>query len=164
MRIYIDDKDVTGGGLDLRYGSAEEVLASPGEHGGLFLGGLPGDVRREKERIKGVAASSLGGFVGTIKDLAFIDDRSSGRSDYWNTLMLLRELRLLREKAHATWGKHLKLVNTDPAQGTQIPLWGLAGRPNGNVEKLSNTPAELCQSVKLAEAFYQRATLIYGSW
>ena len=74
MRIFVDDKDVTGGGLDLGYGRAE-VLASA-EHGGLFLGGLPGDVRREKERIDGVVASSLGGFVGTIKDLAFIDDRS----------------------------------------------------------------------------------------
>ena len=74
MRIFVDDKDVTGGGLDLGYGRAE-VLASA-EHGGLFLGGLPGDVRREKERINGVVASSLGGFVGTIKDLSFIDDRS----------------------------------------------------------------------------------------
>ena len=80
MRIFVDDKDVTGGGLDLGYGRAE-VLASA-EHGGLFLGGLPGDVRREKERINGVVASSLGGFVGTIKDLAFIDDRSVSHSLY----------------------------------------------------------------------------------
>ena len=72
MRIFVDDQDVTGGGLDLGYGRAEVVAA---EHGGLFLGGLPADARREKERIAGVVASSLGGFVGTIKDLAFIDDR-----------------------------------------------------------------------------------------
>ena len=74
MRIFVDDTDVTVGGLDLGYGRAE-VLAPAAEHGGLFLGGLPGDVRREKERTDGVVASSLGGFVGTIKDLAFIDDR-----------------------------------------------------------------------------------------
>ena len=73
MRIFVDDEDVTGGGLDLGYGRAE-VLAA--EHGGLFIGGLPGDVRLEKERIEGVVAASLTGFVGTVKDLAFIDDRS----------------------------------------------------------------------------------------
>ena len=68
MLVYVDDELITT--TDLPRGSAGENNESSG---GLFIGGIPFIMRDKVE--KAGYAGSTNGLIGTIMDVAFIDDR-----------------------------------------------------------------------------------------
>lgn len=68
--IYVDDELITDpSGLQL----ADTMIEIPAPvSGGLFVGGIPDVMEESIKSLK--MASSVAGFSGTIKDVAFIDD------------------------------------------------------------------------------------------
>ena len=70
LLVYVDDYLITTSEL-----SRDEVGHEDADHatGGLFIGGLPYLLRDKVE--KAGNACSTNGLIGTVMDVAFIDDR-----------------------------------------------------------------------------------------
>lgn len=68
LLIYVDDKLIST--TELPPGNLNEDSEASG---GLYVGGLPYRMRERVE--KGGYVGSINGLIGTIMDIAFIDDR-----------------------------------------------------------------------------------------
>ncbi len=71
MRIFVDDEEVSAGDEVILPRSATEIPAP--EKGGLYLGGVPSLIEFSVK--SGQMTPTVKGYHGTIRDLAFIDDK-----------------------------------------------------------------------------------------
>ena len=66
----MDDKEITGEGA-LNLGRSVAEIPGP-TSGGLYIGGVPSLIEFSVK--SGNMAKTVQGFIGTIKDLSFVDD------------------------------------------------------------------------------------------